>query len=283
LKVSVREARISDRGPLMDFIKDVWEGHDYIPRVWDDWFRDKSSKMFVVLADGRQVGMNRVRFLEDGSAWFEGARVHPDFRGQGLATALGERSMKAAAGKGADVFRLTSGTWNKQAHRQIARMGFREASRISVYVPRQGSRFAPLSGVRRAGLGDLPAVVRAIRTSREFRLGSGVMWDTFAAKALSRKVIARLVRDGEVFLTKGALAIAVEGAEGPGNWKQVGFLTGEADGAVRLVRSFFGLKGRASRRFVYVPQGSQVIGALRKAGMKRDFSLVLFERKAAKG
>ena len=268
----------------MDFIKDVWEGHGYIPRVWDDWLKDRKSKMLVVLADGKQVGMNRVRFLADGSAWFEGARVHPDYRGKGLATALGERSMELAADKGVRVFRLTSGTWNKQAHRQIARMAFREASRVSVYAPPEGAKMFPQKGVRKAKYADLPDVVRAIRTSREFRISSGVMWDTFAAMALTRQMIARAVGKGEVFLTDGALAIVVEGAEGPGSWRQVGFLTGEGKAAVRLVRHFFGMKGRkADRRFVYAPQGSTVIGALRRAGLKRDFSLILFERRAAKG
>jgi len=269
----------------MDFIKDVWDGHDYIPRVWDDWLKDRKARMFVILADGKQVGMNRVRFLEDGSAWFEGARVHPKFRGMGLATALGERSMAVASEKGAGVFRLTSGTWNKEAHRQIARMGFRESSKISVYSPPDGMKLSPQSGVRRAKYSDLPAVVKAIRMSREFTIGSGVMWDTFSAKALTRKVVARLVGDGEVYLTEGGLAIVVEGGEGPVNWRQIGFLTGEKRGTVRLVRHLFGLKGRrkVEERFVYVPQGSRVIGALRGAGLKRDFSLILFERKAANG
>jgi hypothetical protein len=111
------------------------------------------------------------------------------------------------------------------------------------------------------------------------------MWDTFAAKALTRRVIARLVGDGEVYLTAGGLAIAVEGGEGPENWRQVGFLTGEKTGTVRLIRHLFGLKGkrRVERCFVYVPQGSRLIAGLRAAGLKRDFSLILFERKAAKG
>ncbi|HME18524.1 MAG TPA: GNAT family N-acetyltransferase [Nitrososphaerales archaeon] len=285
MKVEIREARPSDKKPLMDFIKDVWEGHDYIPRVWDGWLRDKGSKMFVVLADGLQVGMNRVRFLEDGSAWFEGARVHPQFRGMGLATALGERSMRVAGRKGVDVYRLTSGTWNKEAHRQIARMGFKEAARVSVYVPQEGMRLGPQRGVRRAGYDDLPEVVRTIRTSREFRLGSGVMWDTFAAKALTRKVIARALGDGGVYLADGALGVAMGGGEGTESWKQVGFLTGDDKGVVGIVKHFLGLKGkgRTTRRLVYVPQGSRVIGALRRAGMKRDFSLILFESKAAKG
>ncbi|HKT22045.1 MAG TPA: GNAT family N-acetyltransferase, partial [Nitrososphaerales archaeon] len=112
MDVAVRPARLSDRAPLMSFIKDVWGGHDYIPRVWDHWIRDPRNKMFVVTVDGTPVGMNRLRFMEDGSAWFEGARVHPDYRSQGLGSLLGENSMKLAKDLGITTFRLTSGSRN---------------------------------------------------------------------------------------------------------------------------------------------------------------------------
>jgi predicted GNAT family acetyltransferase len=119
----------------MSFIRNIWGGHDYIPRVWDAWLNDKQGKMFVVEVDGVPVGMSRVRFLEDGSAWLEGARVHPAFRGKGLASMLGENSVLFARGKGATLFRLTSGSRNRAAHRQIARIGFREVARYGVYEP----------------------------------------------------------------------------------------------------------------------------------------------------
>jgi len=283
LNVEVREARRSDKEPLMSFIRYVWGGHDYIPYVWDDWLKDRDSKMFVVLADGRQVGMGRVCFLEDGSAWLEGGRVHPEFRGMGLATALAERAMRVAADRGIGIFRLASGSWNKQAHRHIARIGFKEASRMSVYVPPDGIRSGGGRSVRKVARGDLARVMSVIRHSREFALGSGVMWDTFTAKALTRKVVADALDAGFVYTAGGALAIAKHGGEREEAWKQVCFLTGEASGAVRLVRYVFGRKGKADRCLVYLPQGSRLIGALRKAGMKRDYSLILFERRAANG
>jgi hypothetical protein len=68
LSVKIRNARPSDKGPLLDFIKDVWGGHDYIPGVWDEWLADASAEMSVIEVDGRQVGMNRMRSLPDGGA-----------------------------------------------------------------------------------------------------------------------------------------------------------------------------------------------------------------------
>jgi len=285
MDVRVRPAEATDKGPLMSFIKDVWEGHDYIPRIWDEWLRDKTGKMFVVLADGVPVGMNRVRFLEDGSAWFEGARVHPEFRGKGLASALGEYSMRFAREKGVRTFRLTSWSRNKAAHRQIARMSFNESSRISAYEPGEGTRFLPQRGVRLAEPRDIPRITRLITESREFRLGSGVFWDAFKATTLGQTTIKKLVGEGSIWTSGESVVIGRLGGEGGEIWKQVCFLAGKEDETVRLVKHVFGLKGRAktTRRIVYLPQGSRSIGRLRRTGFIRLTSLILFERSAAKG
>jgi GNAT superfamily N-acetyltransferase len=284
LNVEVREAAPRDKEPLMSFIRKVWGGHDYIPHVWDDWLADKGSKMFVVLADGRQVGMNRVRFLEDGSAWFEGARIHPEFRGKGFATALGERSLAEARRRGIGVFRLTSSSWNKAAHRQIARIEFHETSRVSVYWPPSRTAFRRVPGVRRAGPTDAERVRSMIRSSDEFRLGAGVMWDTFAAIGLTNKVVDRAIARNQVYLNKDSVAIARTGGEGTQIWSQVSFAAGNPQHAVQLIKHLFAAgQGHIDRCFAYIPRGSGIIHGLREAGMKREFSLILFERRAANG
>jgi predicted GNAT family acetyltransferase len=238
--------------------------------------------MLVVLADGRPVGMNRVCFLEDRSAWLEGARIHPDYRGMGLATALAEESIRLARRRGISVFRLTSGSRNYRAHKHIARVGFKEISRISVYVPSKAVRPGLSRGVRRAGKYDEAAVVRMIKSSREFRLGSGVMWDAFTAVALTDDMIGRALAGSEVYTTGKAIVIAKPGGERSERWRQICFVTGEGIDALQLVRHVFGRKEefRTTWRLVYLPERSHLIKVFREAGMVRHGSYVLFERRA---
>ncbi len=278
----MREAQPGDKAPLMSFIRTMWGGHDYIPYVWDSWLRDRGSKMLVVLADGRPVGMNRVCFLEDGSAWLEGARVHPDYWGRGLATALADESMRLARRRGIRVFRLASGSRNHRAHRHIARIGFKEISRISVYVPSKVARPGPAREVRQAEKGDEEALMRMIRCSREFRLGSGVMWDAFTAVALTEDTIGRALAAGEVYTMGKAVAVAKPSGEGSERWRQVCFVAGEGASVLQLVRYVFGRKEefRTNWRLAYLPEGSHLIRVLREAGMVRDRSYALFERGA---
>jgi hypothetical protein len=193
--------------------------------------------------------------------------------------------MRIATNRGVKVFRLTSWSRNKAAHRSIARIDFKESSRISVYEPGKKAKFAPQKGVRLAGMHDLALVTKLIRESREFRLGSGVFWDAFTAASLNPSVIKNLVGEGSVWIADESIAVARLGGEGGETWRQVCFLTGKGDTPVKLVRHVFGLKkeGKAARRIVYLPQGSHLIGTLRREGFSWLTSLILFERAAAKG
>ena len=283
MRFKVRKARPSDKAPLMSFIKDVWGGHDYIPHVWDYWIGDRSAKMFVIEGGGRPIALNRVRFLPDGSAWFEGARVHPEYRRMGLASMLGENAMKVALEKGVHVFRLTSGSRNKASHAQVAKMGFVEVARFSSYETEKGRRFHPRAGVRVAKADDLEAVMGSVRDSKEYRLGGGFLWDGFAAVSLSPSTVGNAIREDSVYFCDGAVAIRRLGREGKAVWNQIGYLSGNEEPALKLVDSVFAMKGEFDWRFVTLPQGSPLIGAMRRHGLRRDFSNVLFERIAVKG
>lgn len=275
----VRPARESDRAPLMSFIKNVWGGHDYIPQVWDEWLADPHGKMFVVEVGGVPVGMNRVQFLEDGSAWFEGVRVHPDFRGRGLATLLGENSMRVARERGVTVFRLTSGSTNKVAHRQIARIRFNPVSKFSVYEPESIPGGA--GRARRAKIGELDSVAEAMKSSMEYDLGSGVFWDNYTAASLTPEVVRKLVIEGAVWRQGEAVGVTRLGAGG--SWEQVCFIGGPPSDAVPLAAFLVGRKRAAEEHWVFVPQGSPIIRGLREKGFRRTFAMILFERRVANG
>lgn len=284
MSIVVRRAKASDKAPLMDFIRKVWGGHDYIPFVWDEWLADRKSVLDVLEIDGKQIGMGRLRFLDDGVGWLEGARIHPNFRGRGLASVLGQELMNVGLEKGVTAFRLASNSRNAAAHRQVAKIGFKEKSRVSVYEPRSGTRFRAQRDVRQAKERELPEIEMMVRDSKEYRIGGGVYWDGFTATGLGPKVLASLVREGSVFRSDGAIAVARVRSEGGSGWRQVCFIAGRPDGAVKLVKHVFGKKEgvRTNWKLAFVPQGSPLIATIREMGLRRSWSLVLFEGGASK-
>lgn len=281
MRVLVRPARSADKAPLMSFIKGVWGGNDYIPRVWDAWIKDTRNRLYVVEADGVPVGMNRIRFLDDGSAWFEGARVHPRFRGRGLASMLGDNSMKVSKELGITTFRLTSGSRNRSAHRQISRIEFDEVARFSVYEPEKPGKADPRAAKVASGGGE--EAIDLMRESEEFKLGHGVFWHDFCAAALTPAVVGRLVEEGAVWRLGEAVAVVGKGGGGSHAWEEVGFVGGPHEDALRLLKSVVGKNKGVADRWVFAPQGSPIISAMRKNGFRRWFSNILFERKAPKG
>ena len=283
MTVIVREAKPSDKKPLMDFVTKTWGGHDYVPSVWDEWLRDKGGKMFVVEVDGKLVGMNRVRLLKDGTGWLEGVRIHPDFRGKGLASLLGEKSMKYASDLGVSTFRLTSSSRNRAAHRQVAKMGFSEVARFDVFRARTKSRLLRGGGVDRLSPSDLSKALRVIRGSEEYRAGKGVYWDAFVTRALDRESLSELIAKRFVFSARdeeGNSAVAVCGPsrEGEEVWLQISFLCGEPALCKKIVSHLFrSSRPKRDENFVFLPKGSRLSKSLKEVGLKKYFQMVVFE------
>ncbi len=84
----IREARREDRSEVEEIGRLTWEGHDYLPLVFDSWLED--GHFYVVEEDGKVVATAKLTLLPCGVGWMEGLRVHPSYRGRGLARELHE-------------------------------------------------------------------------------------------------------------------------------------------------------------------------------------------------
>lgn len=280
----VRPVRSSDKAPLMEFISRLWGGHDYIPKVWDAWISERNARMLVAEVDGKPIGMNRVKFLDDGSAWLEGARIHPAFRGKGLASTLGKNSISLASRRGVATFRLATNSRNRSARKQIAKMGFHELARMSIYNPKRGARLTSQTGVRLAALSDVGALTNLITRSKEFKSGGGVFWDGFRATGLNARTIALLVRERRALVSGDAVAFLKRGKEGTEPFTQICFACGGANDVVRLIKHTFGRWGRRNTLcYLSAPQGSPLIGNAKKAGLTRWSTFILFQKTGAQG
>ena len=91
-ELTLRPMRPADRDRVAEISRDVWDGHDYIPRVFDDWVADAGSTFQAAELEGTVVGLHRLRPYGPGLIWYEGLRVASTHRRQGLA-----RTMLASA------------------------------------------------------------------------------------------------------------------------------------------------------------------------------------------
>ena len=90
----IRTIDRQDKRQVLGFTRHTWEWGDYIEGVFDDWC--KEGLFLGAELDGRVVGIMHVAFLSDGSAWFEGGRIHPRYMRRGIMTALNTTAAKMA-------------------------------------------------------------------------------------------------------------------------------------------------------------------------------------------
>ncbi len=90
----IRFAREGDRNDLLKIARSIWAGHDYLPRVMDDWL---TEPWFLVCEyQGRVIACLKLTLLPDKVLWFEGLRVHARWQGKGIATLMNRHCFELA-------------------------------------------------------------------------------------------------------------------------------------------------------------------------------------------
>lgn len=91
MNIYFRELIYDDISAVRDICKDMWEGHDYVPYVIEDWLNDKDSLNYGAFIDETKkqlVAFSRVKLYNKRLAWFEGGRVKISYQNQGIGRAL---------------------------------------------------------------------------------------------------------------------------------------------------------------------------------------------------
>ena len=125
-KISVRKAKDSDREAVFKFCEKTWSWGDYIPKVWDEWLKQKNSTVFVATMDNVPVGISHLSIDKPHEVWLSGARTDPKYRRMRVATAITKKCLEYARKKGAKVARLVTESDNVAARALVQKLGFKQ-------------------------------------------------------------------------------------------------------------------------------------------------------------
>ena len=202
----IRPARPEDREAILAFCEQTWNWGDYIEYVWDEWLNDPQGKLIVATRDDRPVGVANMRMLNKTEAWFEGMRVDPAFRQQGIASALFDAQLREAVNHGATTARLITESTNTSAIRLLERASMH---RVGAYAP---FRALPVTmpSKREYGLekpvlataADLDDIIHYLNVSNIFPAVGGLYYRGFTAYSITNELLTEQVAAQQVYILR---------------------------------------------------------------------------------
>jgi N-acetylglutamate synthase-like GNAT family acetyltransferase len=130
----IRVLKETDREDIQEIARHTWGGYDYLPYSFDHWMSDSDSHTACIEQDGHVVALANLRIIEDGrTGWMEGLRVHPDYRGRGLASTLTDHVVKTGQKIGVERLRYTTATTNVESLHLADKIGMERRFDLAVY------------------------------------------------------------------------------------------------------------------------------------------------------
>ncbi|HIP87645.1 MAG TPA: AI-2E family transporter [Anaerolineales bacterium] len=279
---SIRSARPEDQEDVEALCAQIWEDHDYIPEVWQEWLNDSNGQLSVVTLKGRVVGLGKLTRIAEDEWWLEGLRVDPDYRRLGVARLLQSHHVTLAEQVGRGVLRFATASWNLPVHRNAVRDGFRRVAEFLAYEA------PPLPGpcpLRRLTSDDLDAVWERIADSPILQAAGGLYEVQWHWMTLTRERLAGHLEQGEVWgveLEGRLTGVAVVQEDPDRKRLSVGYVDGEPEGITALawgLRVLAYERGCEKLRF-RPPTYPPLLEALEAAGAVQvwEHGLWIFER-----
>jgi GNAT superfamily N-acetyltransferase len=202
--LTLRPVRPADRERVLEITRDVWNGRDYIPRVFDRWVADGGAAFEAAEVDGVVVGVHRLRPYAPGLTWYEGLRVAEERRRQGIARAMLEAAIAEAREQNFHEMRL--GTRDEPAIRLFESAGFTRLVEVKWW---RGPRIEGGEPARIPDETEARKMWPFVSTSPGFELYGGVNPDLNGSRDVDENELARLARQGLFRLGPAGRAVAL--------------------------------------------------------------------------
>ena len=122
--ILIRPALPRDKADVFEFTKFIWDGHDYVGRVFPEWLDDPDGQLFAAEYAGRCVGTGKVTLIAPGQWWLEGFRVDPNYQGMKIGSQIDARCNEWWDEHGDGTLRLLTSSKRVQVHHLSEERGF---------------------------------------------------------------------------------------------------------------------------------------------------------------
>jgi GNAT superfamily N-acetyltransferase len=133
LDLVCRPGRETDTPDMLELTRTIWDGHDYVPKVWAEWLSDPEGQLAVAEWQGRVVGLGKLTRLSPRDWWLEGLRTHPELEGRGIAARLHEHLLGLWLETGSGTLRLATASFRLPIQHLCERTGFEKMGEFSSF------------------------------------------------------------------------------------------------------------------------------------------------------
>jgi len=153
-QVLCRPAAKNDKTDVIEFCKGIWEGGDYVPEVWEQWFHDSNGLLAVADYNGHAIACSKISLLADSQWWLEGFRVDPQFQGMKVGSYLHHFVVDWWVKNGDGTLRLMTDAGNFAVHHMCNQTGFRKTNEVCGYqaipIDEETDLFIPVTDLQAA-------------------------------------------------------------------------------------------------------------------------------------
>ena len=290
----IRPARAEDRETILAFCAKTWQWGDYIEHVWDEWLHDSNGLLLVATVDGNPAGISHMVMVSESDVWFEGLRVDPQFRQQGLARALNEFAVVEAVKRGATHARLAVDASNTRSI-HITEHPDSQMHKVATFtlfsalpLDQERGKKETQARTQLATLEDLDAIIAYVNASNIFPMTGGLYHVSFKSIPMTVEFLEDKIVHQQVYLLRrweriDGLAIAEIRGDHRGKTLSLGYIDGTVIESISLIA--YDLRQRlsamgAERLRVYAPDLMLVRDALDGIGYDwEDSTFYIYERR----
>ena len=223
----MRPLRAADRDRVAELVAEDAGGRDYLPRVFDEWLASPGGAFEAGELDGVVVAVHRWKPIQRSVAYYEGMRVAPEVRRQGVGRAMLRAAVEQVRGLGYEVLRLASG--NPHALALFESEGFRPRARAAVW---QAGRQEGGEPARMPPAADADRLLRALEADPALALYDRLDPLPSGPRDVDGAYLSELLQQGRVREGAGGRALVLVGP-GFGGRRLYGTLVAGAGGALQ--------------------------------------------------
>ncbi len=234
MSLTLERISLSDRDEIEVLCGGIWDGMDYLPKVFDDWVSD--GGFYKGIENGRIIAVDKYTRLENGVLWLEGLRVHPEYQGMGYGKEMVRKFLSLIESKESfSKLRFMTSASNEKMVPMAREFGF------EVYLETHSFMISREEGLSEENVGglivetDWERVYRNLLITDEFRDNRGLYLNNWTAHDITPDLIKKEVKAGACISEPSTGATGFFKPYLPYNTLCIPFIAGDVEGIRRLI------------------------------------------------